>query len=105
MTNYVFVYSGGNEDAPATEAEIAEVMAAWGAWFGSLGDAVQDGGNPFTISKNVGPDGVNDGPAGTRITGYSIVAANSIDEAVEMAKGCPVIQNGGHVSVYETMRM
>ena len=43
MTNFVLLY-GGSGDMPATEEEKAAVMEAW---YGALGEAVVDGGNPF----------------------------------------------------------
>ena len=44
MAKYLFVYHGG--DHPETEAEVKEVLDAWGAWMGSMGAEVIDGGNP-----------------------------------------------------------
>ena len=87
-----------------SEAEQAAIMNAWGAWFGKIGSAVVDGGNPFTqVAKSVASDGrVNDGPVGTMATGYSILKADSFDAAVEMARDCPVLQGGGQITVYET---
>lgn len=35
-------------------------------------------------------------------SGYSIVTADSLDEAVGKAKGCPVLQGGASITVYET---
>jgi hypothetical protein len=35
------------------------------------------------------------------IGGYSIVKAASIEEAAEMAKGCPIFAVGGNVEVRE----
>ena len=102
MTLYLLTYSGG-EGMPETEEETAEVMAAWGAWYGGLGAAVKDGGNPTAMAKTVSPDGrVSDGPVGPMVTGYTILEADSLDAAVEMAKGCPVLSSGGSVTVYET---
>jgi hypothetical protein len=105
MTNYVLLYSGGG--MPETEAEQAAVTAAWEAWYGKLGEAVVDGGNPFTpVAKSIASDGtVSDGPAGTMASGYTIVAANSIDAAVEMAKGCPILASDGQLTVYETFQV
>ncbi len=104
MAKYVLLYSGGG--MPASEEEGAKVIAAWGAWMGSLGAALVDGGNPFTNAKNISPDGsVSDGPVGTRNTGYSVISADSHDAAVELAKGCPHLQSGGQITVYETMEM
>ena len=101
MANFVLVYTGGG--MPATEAERGKVIQAWGAWFGQLGEAVVDAGNPFGgEAKTVGSDGsVHDGPVGTLATGYSIIKANSIKSAVDSAKGCPVLKTGGKITVYE----
>ena len=92
---------------PATEAEQAAVLQAWGAWYEQLGSAVVDGGNPFTpMAKSIASNGsVSDGPIGTPATGYTIVAADSLDAAVELAQGCPVLQGGGEISVYETFNV
>src|SRR5258708_6369370 len=105
MANFVLLYSGGS--MPATEAEQAAVMQAWGAWYASLGSAVVDGGNPFTpLAKSIASDGtVRDGPVGTMASGYSIIAADSLNAAVEMGKGCPVLRGGGQISVYETFNV
>jgi len=102
MANFVLLYSGGG--MPETEAEQAAVMQAWGAWYGRLGSAVVDGGNPFTpTAKSIASDGtVSDSPVGAIASGYSIIKADSLSAAVEMAKGCPILQSGGQISVYET---
>ena len=102
MANFVLLYTGGSN--PQTEAEGAAVMKAWTEWFGGLGSAVVDGGNPFTpMAKNIASNGkVSDGPVGTMATGYSIIKADSLDAAVQMAKGCPQLQSAGQISVYET---
>jgi hypothetical protein len=104
MANYVFAYSGGNGMA-ADPAEREAQMAKWGQWMGGLGSALVDGGAPTGPSKTVAPGGtVSDG--GSRgLTGYSLVAAGSLDEAVEFAKGCPILENGGSVDVYEALQM
>ena len=42
------------------------MMDAWGAWFGSMGAAVIDGGNPVSQPTTVKPDGsLVDGAART----------------------------------------
>jgi hypothetical protein len=100
MGNYLFAYRGGA--MAESDEERQAVMAAWGAWFGELGEAVVDGGNPFGPSASVGADGVSDG-AGSQLTGYSVVRAGDIGAASELAKGCPVLKQGGSVDVYETI--
>lgn len=101
MANFVLLYTGGG--MAETPAEQEAVMQAWGAWFGKLGSALVDGGNPFTpVAKTISKGGkVSDGPVGTLATGYSIIKADSLDAAVELAKGCPHTASGGQISVYE----
>ncbi len=101
MANFVLLYSGGS--MPETQAEQAQVMEAWGAWFGQLGSALVDGGNPFTpVAKRISKNGsVSDAPAGTA-SGYSIIKADSLDAAVALAKACPVLLGDAQITVFET---
>ena len=55
-------------------------------------------------AKTVGPGGVTEGGS-CGLTGYSIVSADSLDAAVELATGCPVVGIGGAVDVYEVISM
>jgi hypothetical protein len=102
MANFVLLYSGGG--MPQTESEQAAVIQAWTTWYTRLGGAVADPGNPFTpVAKSIAPNGkVSDGPVGAMATGYTILSADSLDAAVEMAKSCPVLQGGARITVYET---
>jgi hypothetical protein len=104
MANYVFAYSGG-KGVSADETERNEQYAQWGRWFEELGSAIVDGGAAMGTAKTVGPDGsISDG--GSRaLTGYSIVSADGLDAAVELAKSCPVLGIGGAVDVYEVIAM
>ena len=105
MTKFVLLYSGGS--MPETEAETAEVMKAWEAWYASLGSAVVDPGNPIgPVAKSIASDGtVSDGSPGATPTGYTILQAESIDDAVSMAQKCPVLQGGSDISVLETFNV
>ena len=96
MGKYVLVYQGGAM-AETPEAQEA-AMAAWGAWFGTLGAAVVDGGAPFGASAAVGG-----GASQSGLTGYSILEAADLDAAVGLAGGCPIIADGGRVDVYEAI--
>jgi hypothetical protein len=105
MTDYLLLYSGGG--MPQSEAEVAEVMKAWDAWMTKLGPALKDGGNPFTPqAKNISKDGkVTDGPADALASGYSIIQADSMDDAVKLAKDCPVFKGGAKLTVFETFEV
>ena len=98
MGKFVLVYKGGS--IPQTEEEQKRVMDAWTAWFGSLGESVVDAGNPFGANAAVG------GGSTSGLTGYSILTADSLDDALGKAKGCPILDGGsGGIEVYETLAM
>lgn len=102
MANYLLLYNGGS--MPESEAEQKAVMDAWMAWFAKLGSALVDGGNPTTPNaKTIHSNGtVSDGAVGAMASGYSVIKADSLDAAVALAKGCPVLQGGAQISVLET---
>ena len=100
MANYLLVFHGGRMPEGAEEG--AQVMQAWTDWFGTLGDAVVDQGNPVSQTRTIAPDGsVTDGAA-QPASGYTIIKADSLDDAVRLAKGCPVLHGGASVEVAET---
>lgn len=105
MTNYVLLYTGGT--MPETEEMQAEVMAAWGAWYGKMGEAVVDGGNPFSQAKHVASDGsIHDGSASApSATGYTVISAESLSAAVATCTDHPHLKYGGQVTVHETFQM
>lgn len=104
MAKYLFVYHGGA--APETPEEGQKVMAEWMAWFGSMGEAVVDGGNPLGQSNTVSAKGVAGDGGANPASGYSLVNADSLEAACKMAKGCPMVKNGsGSVEVAECLDM
>ena len=111
MAKYLFVYrySGLEANAAPTPGDPADVMQKWGEWIGrgfeegwmvDGGDALKDEG------AVVSPDhSVTDGPyAETKevVAGYSMVQADRLAAATEIAKGCPMLLAGGSVEVRET---
>jgi hypothetical protein len=101
MTDYLLLYSGGS--MPESEEEQATVMKAWDVWMHDLGSALKDGGNPFApgAAKTISADGAVSDGAGSA-SGYSIISADSLDDATAKAQGCPVLQGGATIEVYET---
>ncbi len=95
MAKFLFTYSGG------TDTE----MAAWEGWFGELGEAIVDGGNPITMSKVVAADGTVTEAAAGALSGYSLIEAADGHAALELAKGCPALTSGGTVTVGLTVDM
>jgi len=104
MAKYLFVYHGGK--MPETKEEQAQVMDAWGKWMGGMGAAMVDGGNPVGKSATVLSDGsVTDDGGANPVSGYSLVEAKTVAEALAHAKGCPILAAGGSVEVAETIDM
>jgi hypothetical protein len=101
MPRFLLAYHGGSVPDPELQEE---VMNAWFAWFGSLGDALIDGGKPIGSVKTGNSDGsiVSDGGANS-VSGYSVIDADDIDAAARHAKNCPVLTAGGSIEVCETI--
>jgi hypothetical protein len=100
MARYLLIYHGGG--MADTEEERGKVMAAWGEWFQSLGGAVVDPGNPVSQTKTISNGGSVGASSSNPPSGYSVLEADSIDNAVELAKKCPVLKSGATIEVAET---
>ena len=92
MSEYIFAYHGGKK--PESPEAGAELMARWRAWMEGLGTAFVNPGAPVGMSKTVSSSGVADDGGANPLSGFSIVQADSMDAAVEMAKGCPHLEMG-----------
>jgi hypothetical protein len=104
MAKYLFVYHGGSR--PPTKEAQQQAMADWGTWFGSMGKAVINGGNPVGKSWTVKSGGsvTKDGGANPA-SGFSLIEAGDYDGAAALAKGCPLLTVGGSVEIAQVMDM
>ncbi len=95
MKKFVFLAHGAMERTP-------EFQQAHRAWWSSIQDHVVDSGNPLFNGRDVTKDGsVSELSAdGSSALGYSIVQAESIDDAVALLAECPM-----DMWVYEAMPM
>ena len=103
MTQFVIVYVGGNP--PTSPEEGRQHFAQYQQWLSSLGDAVVSPANPLRDTSTVNPDGSVTGGSTTKISGYTIVEAASMEAALEMAKACPFLAIGGSLEVSELAEM
>jgi hypothetical protein len=107
MANFLFVYRGGADaEAKMTPEEMQQNTQKWVAWVAAAmsegwmlnaGDALTPEGR-LVSAHNI----VTDGPfveSKEIVGGYSIVQAENIDAAAELAKGCPGLRYGGKVEV------
>lgn len=81
-----------------------EIGKAWGAWFESIADYIVDGGNPFSVGREITNDGTTtELPlAIDSITGYTIINAEDLDAASKIAETCPSITG---IRIYEMAGM
>ena len=94
MKKFMFLHYGFEKPTP-------EIMGAWGKWFGSVADKMADKGGHFSAAREISHAGTKDLPLGMEsITGYSIVNAENLDEAEQIAQGNPFIAS---IRVYEIM--
>ncbi len=104
MAKYLFVYHGGS--MPETKADQAREMDAWGQWMGGMKSAIVDGGSPVGKSSTVNSDGsVSDNGGANPTSGYTLIEAASLQDALGHAKKCPILANGGSVEVAESIDM
>jgi hypothetical protein len=103
MDEFILIFRHEDGQKVASPEQLEQWMKQTRDWIGGI--AAQNkfvGGNglPFADSKVVRFNNVvTNGPFGEikeTIGGYIIVKGNSIDEAVEFAKGCPVLQGDGN---------
>ena len=104
MADYVLL-STGHGKMPEGEEEMTAFMNAWGEWVGGLGAALKDGGNPFMAAKTIDPSGAVSDGSPVDASGYVIITADSMEDAVEKAKGCPALGTGNTINVFETAVM
>ena len=96
MKKFLMLHYGYEEPTP-------EVMAAWQGWFASVGDRFLDIGNPLGNCLEVTRTGTRElSPDTGAATGYSIISAESREEAERLLEGCPIISS---VRLYEAMAM
>ena len=83
------------------EKPTPEIMAAWGTWFEGVAERTVDQGGFHGGGREISHGGTTDLPlAADSITGYSIITAESLDEAETIARDNPFIAS---IRVYEIM--
>ena len=92
MSRYMLLHYGFEKPTP-------EIMEAWGKWFQSIADRTVENGGFHGAAKEITHDGSTDLVMDADcITGYSVINADSIEEAEAIAKDNPFIKS---IRVYE----
>ena len=107
MPNFMYIFRGGAFVTPGlSPTEMQAHLEKWHAWAGALakqgrssgGHPLHNGGKTIRGQDRV----VTDGPYAESkdlVTGSLILEAASLDEATELALGCPVYELGGSLEV------
>jgi len=90
MSRFVFSFRATEGRTPSAAEE-----AEWEKWFQELGATVTDFGNRVGQSRRLGTTGV--------LGGYVVVDAESLDAAIDIAKGCPGLHQEGSIEVAEVV--
>jgi hypothetical protein len=112
MKEYLLLFRGGLDYNTLSPEQLQANMQPWKSWMDSLAKAGKLGGGERLHSDGAVIKGaerqVVDGPyaeAKEIIGGYILVKTESKQEAIELAKGCPIFENDGEVEVREVAKM
>lgn len=109
MKDFLFVFRTDYSTMPVGTPEEQQAMTKrWMDWMGGIAaqNKLGDRGNRLNLSGKVvrGKNVITNGPyteIKESIGGYTLVKADSYDDAIELAKGCPILTIGGNVEVRE----
>jgi hypothetical protein len=109
MKDFLLVFRTDYSKTPkASPEQMQATTKKWMDWIGGIAalNKLTDRGNRLVSSGKVLKAGnvIADGPyteIKESIVGYSMVKSNSYEEAIDLAKGCPILISGGNVEVRE----
>jgi|SRR5450432_659623 hypothetical protein len=108
MNEFLLIFRREYKTAVAQPSpeELQNMMKAWQNWMGSIAarNKLANSGNRLSEEGKVVKPGsvVTNGPyveMKEAIGGYIIIRADSMEEAAEISKGCPILGVGGNVEV------
>ena len=106
MTKYLFIYHAPMtpaDAAPPTPEQMEAVRGQWNAWAGKVGDRMVDFGTPLAGGVQVTPEGTS--PSTREVAGYTLIEADSMDDALALAKDHPHLNmpGGCTIEVHEAL--
>ena len=98
MSRFLVTYHGsGMPDDPAL---MEQAKMAFGNWVAGAGDAIVDPGAPVQMVTQVASEGATDA---VQIGGYSIIRADSVDDARAVISSHPYVARGGTLQVNQIL--
>jgi len=116
MSQFVYLYripDAAQQEAMGTPERAQQSMQRWMTWMRDLEAKghLKDRGRPLERTGKVvrgRQKTVTDGPfaeAADLVGGFTVVEARDIDQAVELSRGCPILEGGGSVEVRPVVKM
>lgn len=108
MTKYVFIYHAPPMPAGATPLspeDMQAIMGEWMAWADTVGGRMLDFGTPLAGGILVTPEGTS--PSTREVTGYSMIEAESMEDALDLARIHPHLNmpGGCEIEVHEAQQV
>jgi len=112
MKEFILLFRSAPSDGPQlTPEQLKDVSRPWQDWIGSI--AAQQklaniGARLGFEGATVKADVVTDGPYAEIkeiLLGYIVVKTGTLEEAIELSKGCPALSMGGNVEVRDIVQM
>jgi hypothetical protein len=109
MKKFIVIYhaplSATEQMAQASPEEMQKGMEPWMAWAEKCGDGLADMGSPLANGLKVTEAGTT--PSNKSVVGYSVLQANSMEDAVAMLQGHPHLgwAEGCEIEVHESMAL
>ncbi len=103
MAKFILSYLGGEQPSSPTEGK--KHFEKYTQWLTLLGESVIIPTIPLKDTITINPDGTVIEGTTTSMSGYTILEADSMEEALAMAKSCPFLEIGGSLEVSEIMQI
>jgi hypothetical protein len=98
VSRFLITYHGsGMPDDPAL---MEQAMVAFGKWAADAGGAIVDPGAPVHMVTQVATEGATEA---VQIGGYSIIQADSVDDARAVLSSHPYVSRGGTLQVNQIL--
>lgn len=110
MSEFIYLYRGGRRGRTPEESQ--QIMQKWLDWMKELTTSgnLKDPGQPLEEEGKVvnGTGAITDGPyaeAKDLVGGFTLIEADSLQRAAQLADGCPILSVGGSVEIRPVMKM
>lgn len=112
MKDFMFIFRGAADQYDFSAEQMQQHMQKWFSWIDDLkAKQIYVAGEPLTPAGKTVKGAkalVTDGPFAESkelVGGFFLIKAGSLEEAAEIAKGCPDLPLEGSVEIREVMKM